>query len=576
MEFQYALCITFFHSLWIGMILALLTSLIIVTTKKSSAAIRYNLLTAVLFLFVIIMSLVFYDTLNSGSIHQSLSKSGGATLFSPQISKEAATAVNSQSLTQGSSGFIDGMGYLMNIWTSYSVQIVMIWFLIICIKCIQLMMGMHAIYYLKNTQIYSAGNFWENKVTELSIKLKIPKNIQILQSGLTKVPVVAGHLKPVILIPLGLLNGLSAAEVEAIISHELAHIKRSDYLVNILQSLIEIIFFFNPAVLWLSKLIKEERENCCDDLALTCTLNKQDYIQALVSCQEFQSNQYVMALTGRKNQLLERVSRMVFNKSSSLNKMEKIILTATLISTLIFTAAFTTSKNAVVSDKHPVSEVVNIKPYQDTTIKHNTTKRLAKKTPAVKHRKANYAKTAEQTRETTRVIAEQKREEAEKAKAAHEIASQKDLSNKIYDTARYEKEAAKYAAASQQYKKDAAKYADEAAKYVADPEHYPVPPVPVAPIAPVYRKPYIPAKPVAPKVRIGDGVVIQDRAEPKDMTKELQNDGLLQQTNNFKYKLDADELIINGRKQSDAVHQKYMKKYLKNRKGTITTTVNTD
>ncbi|WP_448634383.1 M56 family metallopeptidase [Pedobacter panaciterrae] len=135
------------------------------------------------------------------------------------------------------------MGYLMNIWTSYSVQIVMIWFLIICIKCIQLMMGMHAIYYLKNTQIYSAGNFWENKVTELSIKLKIPKNIQILQSGLTKVPVVAGHLKPVILIPLGLLNGLSAAEVEAIISHELAHIKRSDYLVNILQSLIEIIFF---------------------------------------------------------------------------------------------------------------------------------------------------------------------------------------------------------------------------------------------------------------------------------------------------------------------------------------------
>jgi hypothetical protein len=256
---------------------------------------------------------------------------------------------------------------------------------------------------------------------------------------------------------------------------------------------------------------------------------------------------------------------MVFNKSSSLNKMEKIILTATLISTLIFTAAFTTSTNAVVSDKHPVSEVVSIKPYQDTTIKHNTTKRLAKKTPAVKHGKANYAKTAEQ-----------KREEAEKARAAHEIASQKDLSNKIYDTARYEKEAAKYAAASQQYKKDAAKYADEAAKYVADPEHYPVPPVPVAPIAPVYRKPYIPAKPVAPKVRIGDGVVIQDRAEPKDMTKELQNDGLLQQTNNFKYKLDADELIINGRKQSDAVHQKYMKKYLKNRKGTITTTVNTD
>jgi len=576
MEFQYALCITFFHSLWIGMILALLTSLIIVATRKSGAAIRYNLLTAVLFLFVVIISLVFYQTLNSGSIHQSFTRPAGATLFSSQISKEAAATIHSPALNQSSSAVIDGIGSLMNIWTSYSVQIVMVWFLIICIKCIQLMMGMHAIYYLKNTQTYSAGNFWENKVTELSIKLNIPKNIQILQSGITKVPVVAGHLKPVILIPLGLLNGLSTAEVEAIISHELAHIKRSDYLVNILQSLVEIIFFFNPAVLWLSRLIKEERENCCDDLALTCALTKQDYISALVSCQEFGSNQYVMALTGRKNQLLGRVSRMVFNKSASLNKMEKIILTLTLISTLIFTAAFTRSTKTVAASKHPVTELAGAKPYQDTTIKRNTIRPLAKTSSGVKHKKASHVKTAQQRGEKARAVADQKTEEAEKARTADEIASQKDLSNKIYDAARYEKEVAKYAAASQQYKKDAAKYADEAAKYAADPQHYPVPPVPAAPIAPVYRKPYVPARAGTPKVSAGDRVVIQDLTEPKDMTKELQNDGLLQQTDNFKYKLDADELIINGRKQSDAVHQRYMKKYLKNRKGTITTTVNTD
>jgi bla regulator protein BlaR1 len=79
---------------------------------------------------------------------------------------------------------------------------------------------------------------------------------------------VIGNLKPVILMPIGLLTALTTEEVEAILMHELAHIKRRDYLVNLLQSLMEIVFFFNPAVLWISQLIKAERENCCDDLAL--------------------------------------------------------------------------------------------------------------------------------------------------------------------------------------------------------------------------------------------------------------------------------------------------------------------
>nr|WP_068887030.1 M56 family metallopeptidase [Pedobacter panaciterrae] len=544
MEFQYALCITFFHSLWIGMILALSTSLIIITTKKSSAVIRYNLLTAVLFLFVIIMGFVFYETIDSGRIHQGLSKSDVSTIFSAHASKENITAINSTALAQGNSGILDGMRSLMDLWTSYSTQIVMIWFLIICIKCIQLIMGLHAIHYLKNTQVFSAGRFWEKKVAELSVKLNISKNIQILQSGITKVPVVAGHLKPIILLPLGLLNGLSTAEVEAIISHELAHIKRSDYLVNIFQSLIEIVFFFNPAVLWLSKLIREERENCCDDLALSCTSNKQDYIQALVSCQEFQSNNYAMAFTGRKNQLLERVSRMVFNKSSSLNRVEKIILTATLISTLVFTAAFTRNTKDVAVTKGPVPELTGVRPsYQDTTIKRNAKKNTTKIIPSNTQKKISYTKSSEEARESARiiaeqksVIAEQKRLEAENAKVAQKIAqSQKDTDSKIHDAAGYKREITKYTAAS----------------------HYPIPTVPVAPIPPVYNKSYAPA-------------------EPKDMTKELQNDGLLQQTNNFKYKLNEHELIINGKKQSDAVHEKYAKKYLENRKGTITTTVNTD
>jgi beta-lactamase regulating signal transducer with metallopeptidase domain len=84
-----------------------------------------------------------------------------------------------------------------------------------------------------------------------------------------------------------MLTTLPASEIEAILLHELAHIRRRDYLVNLLQSFSDIIFFFNPAVLWLSSLIRDERENCCDDIAIGEVKNKKQFIHALLSFQEY-------------------------------------------------------------------------------------------------------------------------------------------------------------------------------------------------------------------------------------------------------------------------------------------------
>ncbi|QNK63361.1 M48 family metalloprotease [Pedobacter sp. PAMC26386] len=364
MEFQFitllpsswvhALGLTLFHSLWVGTILALLTGLIIITTKKSTALTRYNLLIAMLSLFVVVMGVIFYTSLADSGVSSgaNLKNTSGATL--PAVKSELQGTTDSFVLNRVTS-FLD-------LWSSYSAQIVLIWFSIICIKGIQLMVGLHTVYYLKNTKIFSAGEFWENKVKELSEKLVIKKSIKILQSGIAKVPMVAGHFMPVILLPLGMLNGLTLTEVEAILSHELAHVKRRDYLVNMLQSLIEIVFFFNPAVLWISRLVKEERENCCDDLALSCTSDKKEYIKALISCQEFQMNvpEYAMAITGKRGQLLERVSRMVFNTGSSLNRIEKTMMTVALISVLVCTAAFTNIANYInpVQEKYETSKLV--------------------------------------------------------------------------------------------------------------------------------------------------------------------------------------------------------------------------
>jgi bla regulator protein BlaR1 len=104
----------------------------------------------------------------------------------------------------------------------------------------------------------------------------------------------------------------------------------------------EIVFFFNPAVLWVSALIKAERENCCDDIVVAKTNSKVSYIKALVSCQEYQSATpaYAMGLGGDGDYFLQRLKRILSNNNQSLNKVEKKVLTICVISTVFITAAF--------------------------------------------------------------------------------------------------------------------------------------------------------------------------------------------------------------------------------------------
>lgn len=325
---------TLLHSLWQGLALALITALILVFTSKSSAKLRYNLLISCLMLFALSSSCSFvYEW-------QKAAQTGFETLgtippfvHDQQIQANAAlSGVEPVDLLQKVVGYFSG----------YASTIVLIWFLVICARSIQLFAGLYSIKRIRNTQVSAAGEYWENKVKALALHFGINQLVQIVQSGIVKVPMVVGHLKPLILVPVGLINGLSEKEVEAIICHELAHIKRRDYLINILQSLMEIVFFFNPAVLWISKLIREERESCCDDMTISSTRDKVNYISALISCQEFQPGnpEYAMAISGKNDQLVQRVKRMVSNDSPGLNKIEKGILAAGLVAAVTLTAAF--------------------------------------------------------------------------------------------------------------------------------------------------------------------------------------------------------------------------------------------
>lgn len=147
--------------------------------------------------------------------------------------------------------------------------------------------------------------------SQLAERLGIRRAVGIVESALVQVPTVIGHFKPVVLLPASALTGLDEVQLTAMIAHELAHIKRCDYLVNIAQTVVEILGFYHPAVWWMSRQIRAERENCCDDIAVALLQNKKDYAGALFTMEAIRSKQLDLAVAANGGHLTNRISRLV-------------------------------------------------------------------------------------------------------------------------------------------------------------------------------------------------------------------------------------------------------------------------
>ena len=123
----------------------------------------------------------------------------------------------------------------------------------------------------------------------LAYRLGLPAAAHVVESALVDVPTVVGWLRPAILLPIAALASLTPAQVEAILAHELAHIRRHDYAVNVLQTIAETLLFYHPAVWWISKRIRVEREHCCDDIAVAICGDPLGYAQALAELETWRT-----------------------------------------------------------------------------------------------------------------------------------------------------------------------------------------------------------------------------------------------------------------------------------------------
>lgn len=325
-----ALAWTFFHSLWIGIIAALLAGAVISLTRKSSAQLRYNLLVAVMFFFLTTVSLVFVSEIKNGSVE--ISPVGVQEVVSSDFvrtSIEMEKAPTDERFFSGASSWINGN----------SPIIMLVWAVFFFLHFFRLFVGLIGVHRMRVKGIHEVSDEWQQKFSELIKRSGIREKVALFQSELVKVPVAIGYLKPIVLLPIGLIASIPASQVEAIILHELAHIKRRDYLVNLVQHFIDAVFFFNPAVKWVSSLIRLEREACCDDIVVRSTNEKKKYVEALIAFQEYSVRQprLAMAITNKKSYLFSRVKRIATSENKKLNIMEKI----SLLCGVLIVSAFT-------------------------------------------------------------------------------------------------------------------------------------------------------------------------------------------------------------------------------------------
>jgi beta-lactamase regulating signal transducer with metallopeptidase domain/uncharacterized protein YjbI with pentapeptide repeats len=184
------------------------------------------------------------------------------------------------------------------------------WLCGVTILSLRLLSGWVWIRRITTRGVRPASNLLREIAARLSRRLHIRRRVAFLESVLVDVPTVVGWAKPIVLVPASALVALTPAQIEAIIAHELAHIRRHDYLVNLLQTLIETLLFYHPAVWWLSRRIRNERENCCDDLAVSLCGDAVVYARALADLEVLRGGGG-LALAASGGSLVYRVRRVL-------------------------------------------------------------------------------------------------------------------------------------------------------------------------------------------------------------------------------------------------------------------------
>ena len=321
-----ALGYTFLHSLWIGACLSLILFLFLMIMRRSDPRKRYTAGVLALLAFLFANILVFVLYVAPGSLIQD-------KMILKQPFFSAGPLILQDSTLPLEKGFFE---QAMHYFEKNQALLVLFWLTGIMLLGLRFLGGLIYSQRLKSYGAQRPGGNILQSARQIAERLGITREIPVLASRLVRVPIVLGYLKPVILIPASVLLQIPQDQIEAILSHELAHIRRKDNLVNLLQTIIEIIFFYHPASWWISGLIRKEREEICDDMAVGLCPDRLIYAKALMNLENARREPgvYAVGFTGRKNTLLNRIKRLMMKKEGKTNYFAGLLVSLVILTGL--------------------------------------------------------------------------------------------------------------------------------------------------------------------------------------------------------------------------------------------------
>ncbi|AMR26424.1 hypothetical protein A0257_04440 [Hymenobacter psoromatis] len=324
------------HSLWQGAVLALLLAGALPLLRRQRAELRYALSAGALGTLVLVVGLTF------SWYYRSSPPTGAAPVASAYVAGQLASApmqgvgAAPVAALPASAAPVRPLAWLRVAGDKverYLPLVVVAWLLGLLLMSGRLAGGLLYAGRLRRAGTQALGAEWQQRLAALAARAGLRRPVALLESARVAGPLVLGHLRPVILLPLGAVAGLSPHLLEALLAHELAHIVRRDYLLNLGLAVAEVLFFYHPAVWFMAHCLRAERENCCDDQAAAlCGGDRLRVARALAALAELETAAIptvprlaLAAAGGGRGSLLARVRRLVLSRPQAPTLNERLL-----------------------------------------------------------------------------------------------------------------------------------------------------------------------------------------------------------------------------------------------------------
>jgi beta-lactamase regulating signal transducer with metallopeptidase domain len=353
------------HLLWQGLLVAAILAATLALLSKQSANARYLASCGALALVVALGAATTYR------IYDGDRESGAGSRSDVSVSAGSLSTVSAEQASSDTRPPApDTLAAVAAFTKSHLPQIVLVWLTGVLFLSVRLLFGWLRAHSIAKRNASDAAPEWQRAASRLAHALKLRRAVQLLESAAVEVPTVIGWLRPVVLLPAATLTGLSTEQMEMILAHELAHVRRNDFFVNLMQAVVETLLFYHPAVWWISHRIRVEREHCCDDVAVAVSGKPLVYARALTRLEELRVDDAQAFVAANGGSLIGRIRRLAGGRAESPNAPSRFVAGAALLTVLV---ALVIAPSLPLRGQQQKAEAPAPKPQTTVEVKADTT-----------------------------------------------------------------------------------------------------------------------------------------------------------------------------------------------------------